>query len=137
MPLMASVPTVSPSTPAHTCPLRSAYGEPTHPDGGQGLPSDFSYKINFRHPGYDDNSNVLLVLPGLDGPNGGIDHETARIACGILANNNWAGFFAEDKEGKQKVGSFDAILHKKNYYFHVSSDANGKQRPDKGHNISS
>jgi hypothetical protein len=82
--------------------------KPTHHDSGQGLPSNFSHKINFRHPRYDDNSNLLLVLPDFDGPNGGIDHETARIACGILANNNWAGFFAEDKKGKQKVGSPDA-----------------------------
>jgi hypothetical protein len=78
---------------------RSPYGEPTHNDCGKGLPSKFDHKINFRHPGYDDESNTLTILPGFDFLGGGIDHEIARIACGILANNQWGGFFTEDKEG--------------------------------------
>ena len=96
-----------------------------------------STKSTFDIQGTTTIVTSFWFFQGLDGPNEGVDHEAARIACGILANNNWAGFFAEDKEGKQNAGPSDAILHKKNYYFHVSSDANGKQRSDTGYNISS
>jgi hypothetical protein len=110
--------------------LWDPYGEPSHPDKERNLPSEV-YKIKFRHPGYDDTDNILLILPGLDHPHGGIHHKTARVACAILANNEWAGFFTEDRAGKHKIKiANNVILHKKNYYFHVSNDASGKQKGD-------
>jgi hypothetical protein len=65
---------------------RDGYGEPSHVENGQGLPSE-PYTINFRHHIYNDADNILMVLPGLDHRDAGIYHETARIFCAILINN--------------------------------------------------
>ena len=66
-------------------------------------------------------------MPALD-PGGGIHHETARIACCILADNQWYGYLSEDKEGAMRVDiPSDGILVKANYYFHVPGSASGKK----------
>lgn len=80
--------------------------------------------INFRHPGYKDGYNRLLILPTLD--NGGIHYETALIACAILANNRWDGWFTEEQGGDRVHVPDDGILWEQNYYFRVSDHANGK-----------
>jgi hypothetical protein len=43
----------------------------------------------------------LLILPALD--NGGIHYETAHIACAILANNRWDGWFTEEQGDRVHV----------------------------------
>jgi hypothetical protein len=107
---------------------RASYGEPSHPDRGVVLPKEL-VKICFRHPAYDDSENIMMILPGLDHPQGGIHHLTARIACSILANNSWSGFFTEDKAGKRKTAAPEhGILRERNYYFLVSDDALGEQK---------
>jgi hypothetical protein len=69
-----------------------------------------------------------MVLPALDHPQGGIHHETARIACAIVANNRWEGFLTETRTGARASFGPDGILRRNNYYFRVSEDAaDGKQ----------
>ncbi|OCK93236.1 uncharacterized protein K441DRAFT_149797 [Cenococcum geophilum 1.58] len=61
---------------------------PSHEDGGQNLPTGLNHGVYLCHPGYSETGNILMVLSALDHPQGGIHHETARIACAIVANNN-------------------------------------------------
>ena len=107
---------------------RSSYEIPSHEDKGQSLPANLFHRVFLRHPGYDDTHNTLLALPALDHPLGGIHHETARIACAIIANNKWDGFLTETKTGGRSRIESDTILRKTDYYFRVSEDAaDGKQ----------
>ncbi|KAK3216213.1 hypothetical protein GRF29_8g2618833 [Pseudopithomyces chartarum] len=108
--------------PFESLKARPKYDTPSHKDGGQSLPTNLDYKVYLRHPGYSDTGNILLALPALDHSQGGIHHETARIACAILANNRWDGFFAETKAGQPIQAGPDDILREKNYYFFVSHD---------------
>jgi hypothetical protein len=87
--------------------------------------------VNLRHPGYDDNCNILLTLPAIDHPNGGIHAETARLACCIIANNRWDGFLSatrrKPKPAKPEIG----VLRGNDYYFHLpnknhKTDKSGK-----------
>lgn len=102
---------------------RPKYNAPSHEDGGQNLPTDLNSRVYLRHPGYSDTGNILLALPALDHPQGGIHHETARIACAILANNRWEGFLTETRTGQPVQVDSDGILRGKNYYFRISQDA--------------
>ena len=102
---------------------RSQYKTPSHEDGGQNLPEDLNHRVHLRHPGYSDTGNILMVLPALDHPQGGIHHETARIARAIVANNKWEGFLTETRAGGRTAVGSDGILRGKNYYFRVSENA--------------
>lgn len=73
--------------------------------------------VFFLHPGYPDSKNVLLSLPALD--SGGIHHETARIACAILADCNWNGFFSLTRDGPRLPAGPDDILTQNRYYFRI------------------
>ena len=99
---------------------RTRHETPSHQDGGQSLPPKLSSIVRLRHPGYSDKENVLLVLPALDHPEGGIHHETARIACAIVANNSWEGYFTMTKSGERVMDGPDGILRGEDYYFWVS-----------------
>lgn len=109
--------------------LRSQYGTPSHEDGGENLPRDLNHRVYLRHPGYTDTGNILMVLPALDHPQGGIHHETARIACAIVANNRWEGFLTETRTGERALVGPDGILRGNNYYFRVSEDAADDKYP--------
>jgi hypothetical protein len=81
-----------------------------------------SHLISFRHPAYPSagGCNVLLILQAYDHPSGGLHHETGRIACGIVANNAWDGYFSETAGGPPLNLGPDAILPAgKTYFFHV------------------
>ncbi|KLU86319.1 hypothetical protein MAPG_05333 [Magnaporthiopsis poae ATCC 64411] len=76
--------------------------------------------ICFAHPGYDGDfsSFVFLSLPRLD--DGGVCYDTAITACGIIACNQWSGFFSVDKSGQRRVERpVDGILRDDEYYFHL------------------
>jgi hypothetical protein len=84
------------------------------------------HDICFRHPAYQDAHNIFMILPGLDHPTGGVHHQTALIACAILANNRFDGWFTEDRNGAVLVNTpLDGILQKQDYYFQVSGDHQG------------
>lgn len=102
---------------------RKSYPPPTHSDLGVSLPkNNDSYNVHFRHPGYPDTNNILLVLPALDSSGGGIHHETARIACAIIANCTWEGFLTETRRGQRIATEANSLLTLKNYYFWIKED---------------
>src|SRR5271156_1460993 len=98
--------------------VREGYSNPpSHKDSGKSLPLG-DHKISFRHPGYDDSGNVLLSMTALDP--GGIHHATAKVACGIIADNRWDGYFTTDQAGRTRVeDSPEKILLGQDYYFHL------------------
>jgi hypothetical protein len=96
--------------------FRSPYPSPSHPDP-TALPISFRF-VWFRHPGYPDDSNVLFTFTASD--DDGIHHETARLACAIIAGNKWDGFLCEDRDGHQpSIDGLDEILRASTYYFHL------------------
>jgi hypothetical protein len=110
---------------------RPSLQRPPFDDPTTHIPTPFAFdpefKINFRHPAYPDSHNVLMILPGLDHPQGGIHHRTALWACIIVANNRFDGRLTEDRAGKvEVVVPLDGILQKHNYYFQVSEDYQGQ-----------
>ncbi|GME32278.1 hypothetical protein MMC29_000718 [Neofusicoccum parvum] len=48
-----------------------------------------------------------------------LHHETARIACAVVAANRWDGFLAADAAGAPLDAGPDDILAAREYYFHV------------------
>ncbi|KAJ9622159.1 hypothetical protein H2204_011666 [Knufia peltigerae] len=107
----------------------SRYPQPSHPEKSQSLPS--KERILILHPGYD---RILLLLPRLDA--GGFHHETIRIACGILVNNSWDGFFSLGRRGEDPVPLTEKILKGGKYYFQTSrslDDLNYAITPNFGH----
>ncbi|KAK3360897.1 hypothetical protein B0T24DRAFT_692953 [Lasiosphaeria ovina] len=80
-------------------------------------------QIEFYHPGYDSNSNLLLTLPRVDptpsGPGYGVHHRTALLACQIIAGNAFDNsYLSLDRAGQRRVQvSPDGILTDEGYYF--------------------
>ncbi|KAK3346325.1 hypothetical protein B0T25DRAFT_276599 [Lasiosphaeria hispida] len=77
-------------------------------------------KTKFRHPGYADSENIILILPAFD--SNGIHHETARIACCILANCAWDGYLSLSPNGPRVPPGPDFVLTAPAYYFCVPDD---------------
>ncbi|KAH0041272.1 hypothetical protein KCU78_g970, partial [Aureobasidium melanogenum] len=67
--------------------VRPSFAAPMHQDGGRDIPDDATCTVTFRHPGYGDEHNIIMVLPALDDAQGEIHHETALTACAIVARN--------------------------------------------------
>src|SRR5436305_14704871 len=105
--------------------VRPAQSIPQHLDGTDTISTSYFRRVQFRHPGYPDGKNVLLVLLAPDHPLGGIHHETARIACAVIAGNRWDGYFTESVNGQRVVEGSDAILRKSDYFFHVPNQSSG------------
>ncbi|EJP69771.1 uncharacterized protein BBA_01736 [Beauveria bassiana ARSEF 2860] len=114
---------------------------PKHPDQGLApsgsVTRDEERTVILRHPRYPDSSNILLVLSALDPiprPDRpfteddpllfGLHHDTARVACAIIADCCWHGYLSESKvDGAPPVTNDpDHILPGRNYYFHVPSN---------------
>lgn len=96
---------------------RPPHAPPTHCDADR--VAQRPRTVLLRHPGYPSTHNILLALPGADGPAGGLHHETARIACAVVAANRWDGFLAADAAGEPLDAGPDDILAAREYYFHV------------------
>jgi len=56
--------------------------------------------VRIRHPDYSAAENTLLCLRALD--DGGIDYNTALVACGIVTGSTSTGFFATRNAGAQR-----------------------------------
>ncbi|KAI1173632.1 hypothetical protein F4777DRAFT_430305 [Nemania sp. FL0916] len=93
--------------------------------------------IRFLHPGYECPFNVLLILPRTDPiprpveeispfkSNWGISHATALVACQIIANNRFDGFFSQDPEGTRRIHIDNVpLLEHNEYYFIVPGPGN-------------
>jgi hypothetical protein len=90
----------------------------------ESISNNSDHHIRFRHPAYPSTCNVLLILQAYDHPDGGLHHETARIACGIIAGNAWNGYFSETAGGQRLDLGPDGILRVgKNYFFHIPHPA--------------
>lgn len=89
--------------------------------------------IAFCRPGYDSPHNVLFRLstiePEIDPETGnntnrlGVHHDTARLACAILANNAWEGYLTADSPTGPMIpiDNPKRILTRDRYYFHHPS----------------
>ncbi|KAM3559597.1 hypothetical protein MY1884_003359 [Beauveria asiatica] len=127
---------------------RACLPPPKHPD--QGLaPSGIAIReeertVTLRHPRYPDSSNILLVLSALDPiPRPGrpfteddpllfgLHHDTARVACAIIADCCSHGYLSESKvNGAPPVTTDpDHILPGRNYYFHIPSNDDEQSVP--------
>jgi hypothetical protein len=74
-----------------------------------------------------------MVLPALDDARGGIHHETALIACAVVAGNRWNGFLSEDRTGSGVLTPRDGVLRGKEYYFRLPDDAKGRSTQQQLH----
>ncbi|KAH6631939.1 hypothetical protein F5144DRAFT_612484 [Chaetomium tenue] len=99
--------------------IRRRYGKPSH-FNSVNAPSNAVHVENvlFRHPGYPDTHNILFSLSALDGP-GGVHHETARIACALLANSRWDGFLSTTRDGPATLEGPEDALTQPSYYFRL------------------
>lgn len=77
------------------------------------------HQVTILHPAYNSPGNVLLVLSATDHPSGAIHHETALVACGIVADNRWDGYFTKNKNGPRIDLESNGLLIQGQYYFHV------------------
>lgn len=100
---------------------RSPYPPPTHPDNGSTISSDHRI-VQFHHPAYFNRPGALpfLVFPAHE--HGALHHETARLACALVAGNRVDGYLSVDQEGRQPVGADpDILLTLQDYFFQVPS----------------
>ncbi|KAL9597960.1 MAG: hypothetical protein Q9219_004791 [cf. Caloplaca sp. 3 TL-2023] len=76
--------------------------------------------ICFRHPAIPRaEGNLLFVLDGHDNADGLLHHETAWLACAIVAGNRWDGYLATSPAGPAIDVPKDGLLGEENYYFIV------------------
>lgn len=100
--------------------------------------SDPDRVVEFCHPGYEYPHNILFRLSAIEPDSApptatqrfGVHHDTARIACAILANNAWDGYLTADKaDGPRISGGPDCILVNDRYYFHPPSSQSDPKYP--------
>ncbi|RWA03708.1 hypothetical protein EKO27_g11393 [Xylaria grammica] len=95
--------------------------------------------ISFLHPAESARYDVLFELPCLDSPalspdgaqqpeqgreqqRRGLHHETALLACQIVANNAFDGYLSLDAQGDDPVPRSTVLLTAAEYYFIVPGD---------------
>jgi len=123
------------TTPASTTiTIRPSQTLPEH-NHSCGTISQEDLRIEFKHPAYPEDQNVFLTLTAPDGAleqkGGGLHHETARIACGIISGNRWDGYLARTPIGPPITVEPDGLLRESEYYFllphqDLVSDAEGE-----------
>lgn len=92
----------------------------TVPENLEGHTSSDSPKlVEIKYPRYPDITNILIAFTAYDSLDGGIHHETARIACGILCGNRWDGYLTETSDGPPLAISSAGVLPAGVYYFQV------------------
>lgn len=80
--------------------------------------------VRIRHSDYSTAENTLLYLRALD--DGGLDYDTALVACGIVTGNTSTGFFmtpgtGTGAQGLERVSrSDDGVLRGSEYFFPVA-----------------
>ncbi|KAL8707292.1 MAG: hypothetical protein Q9220_007653 [cf. Caloplaca sp. 1 TL-2023] len=99
--------------------LRPQQRLPEHLEGLSTISTKSNHRIAFRHPAYPDDRNVFLTLAALDHPTGGLHHDTAKIACGLIAGNSWGGHFSAQRGGQAINLGCDDILPPGHWYFYL------------------
>lgn len=82
------------------------------------------YRINFRHPAYAPDDNLLFTLYAWDHAEGGIHHGLAHNACSIIADNRTDGYLSrvcDGEHGRRIEAGWDDVLPTAggDYYFYV------------------
>ncbi|KAG4439238.1 hypothetical protein IFR05_005276 [Cadophora sp. M221] len=82
------------------------------------------YRINFRHPAYAPDDNLLFTLYAWDHADGRIHHGLAHCACSIFADNRIDGYLSRtcnSEHGDRIDASWDDVLRAADadYYFYV------------------
>lgn len=98
--------------------IRPPQSVPQHVNDLDTISLDDRHIVTIMHPGYDDGRNVLFILPGLDHKEGGLDHETALVACGIISSNRWAGFFTSQRDGEPYDRERQTIISAGSYFYY-------------------
>ncbi|KAI0872388.1 hypothetical protein GGS24DRAFT_467904 [Hypoxylon argillaceum] len=86
----------------------SRFQRPLSPPIPNGLDGHNDTRIEFFHPAYPNLVNPLLTFPAVDVAGDGrigIDFDTARVACGIVACNRWDddAYFAVKSHEQGKI----------------------------------
>jgi hypothetical protein len=94
-------------------PLPSAYAFLTS--------SPWNRRINFRHPAYEPDDDLLFSLYAWDHPDGGLHLGLAHTACAIVGANRYDGYLSESRQstGTSISSPSGDILRGTDYYFHV------------------
>jgi hypothetical protein len=92
---------------------------PTLASCGRPITNGVGHRISFHHPGYTDGEDFLLTLSAFDHPDGGLHHQTALDALGIIAANAIGGYLTESRDGPRISDHPHAPLRQKKYWFHV------------------
>ncbi|KAL8752070.1 MAG: hypothetical protein Q9184_005858 [Pyrenodesmia sp. 2 TL-2023] len=97
--------------------IRSPYRAPTtHREEFAQNP----HGVCFRHPAIPSaQGNLLIILDGNDNAQGCLHHETARIACAIIAGNRWDGYLATSPTANAIDVPPHGLLTGEDYYFIV------------------
>ena len=82
------------------------------------------YRINFRHPAYAPDDNILFTLYAWDHDEGGIHHGLAHGACSIFAGNCTNGYLSrtcDGEHGERILAAWDEVLPAAiaDYYFYI------------------
>ena len=99
-------------------PIRSQYVHPD-PHDQQDVCLDQRKRVQVRHPGYPDATNIILTLPAQDYATGGLHYETVLTACGILTGNRWDGYLSKDREGPAVPEVRSQLIAPGDYYFYL------------------
>lgn len=100
---------------------RAPYLPPQHVDGGKTVAFPLK-NVYFSHPGYEVACQTFLILPAADA-GATIHHETARLACAVVAGNRVDGYLSYDRDGQRRVvNDPEFLLDKDEYYFQVPGE---------------
>ena len=113
--------------------IRSPYRAPTtHSEAFAHEP----HSVCFRHPAIPSaQGNLLMILDGNDNAQGYLHHETARLACAIIAGNRWDGYLATSPTAPATDLPPHGLLTGEEYYFIVPHpakpvmDSSGERSP--------
>ncbi|KAL8942839.1 MAG: hypothetical protein Q9211_001225 [Gyalolechia sp. 1 TL-2023] len=90
--------------------LRRQQCRPEHLDHVNAISTNPSHRIDFKHPAYPAGSDSFLILYAFDHPDGGLHYNTAKVACGIIAGNNWEGSFRKEVNGPNLPFGDDEVM---------------------------
>ena len=101
--------------PTVTVPVPEYLTDNTYPPSGR------VDRVIIKHPGYEENNDLLSFYAWDNGTNGmGIHFATVILACGIMACNEYNGYISAGKDGSNRITApDDYLVPPGEYYFHV------------------
>lgn len=98
-----------------------------------GFPPDFysflafspvSRRINFRHPAYPPENDLLFTLYAWDYAGSGLYYDFVYSACAIIAANRQNRYLSDSRERTTITADWGDILVFDDYYFHIPNSGN-------------